>query len=90
MKRRTFMQTGATTAALSTGVTKTGWAVPANDDIELEKSEAPTAVAPGFANSKPRRRCKRSPSPRATLVDHANTATGARETSSEWLAAFGS
>lgn len=36
------MNTGATTAALSTGVTKTGWAVPAPDGIELEKSESPT------------------------------------------------
>ena len=36
------MQTSATAAALSTGVTKSGWAVPAADGIELEKDEAPT------------------------------------------------
>ncbi|MDP7655504.1 MAG: hypothetical protein QF706_05485, partial [Roseibacillus sp.] len=41
MKRRTFVQSGAT-AALSTGVTQTGWAIPAQDGIELEKDEAPT------------------------------------------------
>ena len=41
MKRRTFLQSGATAAALSTGVTETGWALPAND-VELEKNEAPT------------------------------------------------
>ena len=41
MKRRTFVQSGATAAALSTGVTKTGWAVP-NDGIELEKPDSPT------------------------------------------------
>ena len=42
MKRRNFLKTGATTTALSTGVTKTGWALPESDDIELEKSESPT------------------------------------------------
>ncbi|MFT5465807.1 MAG: anaerobic selenocysteine-containing dehydrogenase [Verrucomicrobiales bacterium] len=41
MKRRTFAKSGCTAAALSTGVTKTGWAVP-NDGIELEKPDSPT------------------------------------------------
>ena len=42
MKRRNFIKTGATGAALSTGVTKTGWSVPAKDGIELESDKAPT------------------------------------------------
>lgn len=41
MKRRNFIKGSATAAALSTGVTKTGWAVP-GDDIELESTEAKT------------------------------------------------
>jgi ferredoxin-nitrate reductase len=44
MKRRTFVKTSATAAALSTGVTKTGWAVPEGDGIELEKNESPTDI----------------------------------------------
>jgi len=42
MKRRNFIKSTSTTAALSTGVTKTGWAVPGDEDIELESNEAPT------------------------------------------------
>ena len=41
MKRRNFIKCSATAAALSTGVTKTGWAVP-GDDIELESTDAKT------------------------------------------------
>lgn len=44
MKRRTFLQCVAATAAVSTTVTKTGWAVPDPDGIELEKNEAPTDI----------------------------------------------
>ena len=33
MKRRTFVKSSATAAALSTGFTKTGWAVPADEDV---------------------------------------------------------
>ena len=42
MKRRNFIKGSATAAALSTGVTKTGWAVPGDDGIELESTEAKT------------------------------------------------
>ncbi len=44
MKRRSFMKYSAATAAL-TGVTKTGWAIPAGDEsYELEKNEAETDI----------------------------------------------
>ena len=42
MKRRRFVESSVAGAALSTGVTDSGWAVPSADGIELEKSEAPT------------------------------------------------
>ena len=42
MKRRTLLKSSATVAALSTGYTKTGWAVPSDDEIELEGKEAKT------------------------------------------------
>ena len=42
MKRRRFVKSSSTAAALSTGVTATGWAVPSQDNPELEKDEAPT------------------------------------------------
>ncbi|MFK5921263.1 MAG: molybdopterin-dependent oxidoreductase [Verrucomicrobiota bacterium] len=42
MKRRTLLKSSASAVALSTGVTKTGWAVPSGDEIELEGKEAKT------------------------------------------------
>jgi anaerobic selenocysteine-containing dehydrogenase len=44
MKRRTFLKCVATTAAVTTTVTKQGWAVPDPEGIELEKSDAPTDI----------------------------------------------
>ncbi len=40
MKRRTLLKSSAAAAALSTGVTKDGWAVPAGEEIELEGNDA--------------------------------------------------
>lgn len=44
MKRRSFLKSTAAgaAAAFSTGVTKTGWAIPAQEDYELESAEAKT------------------------------------------------
>jgi ferredoxin-nitrate reductase len=42
MKRRTFLKCSTTAAAFSTGVTKTGWAVPSAKDLPLESTEAAT------------------------------------------------
>ncbi len=42
MKRRSFVKCSATAAALSTTVTKAGWAVNGDPDIELESKESKT------------------------------------------------
>ncbi len=44
MKRRSFFKSSAGAAALSTTVTKEGWAIPGDDSIELESTEAKTDV----------------------------------------------
>jgi nitrate reductase NapA len=46
MKRRDFIKTVAAGAAgaAATGVTKTGWAVPSDQEYELERPESPNNI----------------------------------------------
>ena len=43
MKRRSFLK-GVAAATAVTGVTKTGWTIPAGENYELEKNTAPTDI----------------------------------------------
>lgn len=44
MKRRSFVKSSATAVALSTTVTREGWSIPGDENLELEKPEAKTDI----------------------------------------------